>query len=355
MPRVLRQQTQQRQTRPCQGTLNRIGSIQRSEIATNSPAVAHLWHLQRAANAMGNPVVQRFASDRPALAAYLKEISKKLNMTEDERSEILDTAQDIGDLGECKAWLDDWVNAMLRLPNEIEKALSNAAFMSQLRDDLLKSGIREEAVLDDEIKRLVQLLKTVDQAENQLAKPDISKTQKGVQTKNKNTALSSYNFELKAIKSRIAQEAQLEKQQRATQQLQQAFDQDKQILEQWVGNNAGGGTAEVLRAVLAEHTLGSGFDASVIKKFDAADIVLAHRKWWTMYNDTKDQTIVFGKFENPGNQANVIYWKERGPQWECTRNFIAFVGKHKSNVHVTPKGGSPKSKGKRPTEPDPIG
>ncbi|GFE51396.1 hypothetical protein So717_31490 [Roseobacter cerasinus] len=343
-----------------------------SDAAHTSPTVMQLRAWQQMATARMQPVLQRAPTDRPALHKHLLGASEHLGMTEEERNEILDTAVEVGDLQQGIDWLDEWIAAMTELgmvgrgempleelgtrtkapPAPVDK---DHEVKLKLGQDLQVAGIAEQNLTDDERDTLIKLLRTIEGAKDQLAKGSISKRQKEVQTKARNRAQNSYETTIRAVKTRLEQEAEDQrKQQRAT-QLRQRFDQDKDVLTDWVARNTSGGVAQVLQAVLAAHTLGSGNDATVDKKYPAADIMQAHTIWWRLYTGTKARMVVFGSFQNPGNLESAIKWKDRGSQWECTRNFIAEINGHTSNVHVSPNGGSPKSKGRYHTAPAPIG
>ncbi len=326
-----------------------------SRAAGSSAIVMQLHRLQGAADALPSAVVQRAPSDRPALQSYLEDTGKDLGMTAPDRDEILDVAQEVGDLEEGKAWLADWVDGMRKLPRALDRAFEHLDLFGQLRDDLEREGIAESNLLDIERDALIQQLKLQRDAQAQLDKSTISSRQTEVQTRARNRAQRAYAVKLREAKERIAHAAEQERQRQAALDLQSAFAQDKTVLSDWVSDNTSGGTAAVLRAVLNAHTLGSGANATVDRMYPAADIMLAHNAWWRLYQETETKMQVFGLFQNPGNRERLIYWKDRGAQWECTRNFIANVNKHTSNVHVSPHGGSPKPKRRYPTEPDPIG
>ncbi|MDW3223039.1 MAG: hypothetical protein R8G34_09185 [Paracoccaceae bacterium] len=362
--------------------------------AEESAGFARLSRLQGLADAMSVSVIQRNPGDLPELAEFFDSINTDLKMTADEKEEILETALSLDDVREGKDWLSGWVSAMLKLkendlffpeeetdPAEMElpfdltadrkegpTSITGGAEAPQpvtmpaisaaqlhVETDLSQKGLSKATLLPEEFALLVELQDTIDRANDKLASSSISKTQKPKQTKIRNGAQTRYQDEILSISNRLASEAEHQKEQLAQQQMRQNFDADKLILTTWVGNNCGAGAGAVLLEVLDAHTLGSGATASVTQKFPANDIMEAHSQWYRLYQATNKQTKVFGKFENPGNQEAKIYWKSRGNQWECNRNFIAMIGSHKSNVHVTPKGGNSKPMSRFNSEPSPIG
>jgi hypothetical protein len=378
--------------------LQRLGTA-----ATTSPAVARLASLQRTADAA--PVLQRNEEDREALRLYLTEIGGPLDLTEEDVEEIAEIAVTAGDLEEGKAWLEDWVDAMIsgpailergmdkigvrydledemtargipedllpadqqaelverlldtetdKRPGVLDRALQEPMMRLQIRQDLAAENIPEDMVIPDELAALLSALATRQAAERQLANPGISKTQKPKQMSIRNQADTKYKTTLKSIATRLAKEAEQRQKEQAARDFSDDFDHDKEILVDWVTDNTGGQVQAILLAVLAAHTIGSGFDATVTKKYRASDIMDAHDTWWELYKGTKDRMRVVGAFQNPGNRDDGIKWKDRGPQWECTRNFIAYIGKHMSNVHVTPNGGDPKPKARFSTQPAPL-
>lgn len=128
---------------------------------------------------------------------------------------------------------------------------------------------------------------------------------------------------------------------------------DKDLLKAAViARGASGGTAELLNRVIGMMTLASGTTESIDKRYERADITAAITHWRKL-GDTVvagstvfSQTTLITALWSPG-AADDFSWKDRGQNYERTKNFMATVGKHTVNIHVHPPGkwSHPKSQG----------
>jgi hypothetical protein len=115
---------------------------------------------------------------------------------------------------------------------------------------------------------------------------------------------------------------------------------DRQILLQAIqARGATGDVLDLLTRAISQITLSASTDATVEKGFPLAVVgaVCAH---WQQLSGTNlngspvsNQLSIIGNTWSPGN-AYDIYWKDRGQNWERTKNLMVKVGNATVNIHI---------------------
>jgi hypothetical protein len=276
---------------------------------------------------------------------------------EQEREELIEVAKTVPSDAPERPALDEAIKLSKDGPEKLDdeereepeqqaaETTAASPLIAEVQTQLTLKGITWEELDNDQQQRLIALGKTLQQywdpQDHSKAKSG-GKRQTQVAKQNFGQATRSIDTVLQEVLAARAAAGKKAKEAADAKQLAADFASDKaRLLAKVKACEVSAGGREVLEAVVKAMELGTGFDAEIEKGYPEADIVDAHRKWGLLIQKGmigKYAVRVISKIWGPNYDEPTIGWKVRGKYLERNRNFMARVGKHQANVHVSPLG-----------------